>query len=188
MPKQASTTEQTLALPETSLLGTLAGTWGVIGVLVLLSRALWKLTPLAVEPFEKGGLSAIHWGLYAVFIVFMAYSEGYKGFQKAFAPRVVARAFHLARHPKPLHVLLAPFFCMGLFHATRKRLIISWVLTIFVVALVLSVPLLPYPWRNIVDAGVVVGLTWGALSVLVLALMAVSRGDTDVPPEVPEGK
>ena len=26
----------------------------------------------------------------------------------------------------PAIVLLAPLFCMGLFHATRKRLIVSW--------------------------------------------------------------
>ena len=55
---------------------------------------------------------------------------------------------------------------MGMMHATRKRQILSWSITLSIAALVAAVKRLPYPWRNIVDAGVVVGLTWGSVSIL----------------------
>lgn len=57
---------------------------------------------------------------------------------------------------------------MGLFHATKKRMIVSWAVTIGVAAIVAIVKRFPYPYRNIVDAGVVAGLTWGSLSIIVL--------------------
>jgi hypothetical protein len=57
---------------------------------------------------------------------------------------------------------------MGLIHATKKRKIISWSVTTGVAMIVAAVKRLPYPYRNIVDAGVVAGLTWGSISILVL--------------------
>ena len=60
--------------------------------------------------------------------------------------------------------LLAPFFAAGFFWACRRRLIISWVLVAFIIALVFAVQLLPQPWHAIVDCGVAIGLTYGTLS------------------------
>jgi hypothetical protein len=57
---------------------------------------------------------------------------------------------------------------MGLMHATTKRKIVSWSVTLGVAAIVAAVKRLPYPWRNIIDAGVVAGLTWGSLSIIVI--------------------
>lgn len=57
---------------------------------------------------------------------------------------------------------------MGLMHATKKRKIVSWSVTIGVAAIVAAVKKLPYPYRNIIDAGVVAGLTWGSLSIVFL--------------------
>jgi hypothetical protein len=57
---------------------------------------------------------------------------------------------------------------MGLFHATRKRKITSLSVSLGVAGIVAAVKRLPYPWRNVVDAGVVVGLSWGSLSILVI--------------------
>jgi hypothetical protein len=56
---------------------------------------------------------------------------------------------------------------MGLFHASRKRRAVSWGLAVGVYGLIRLVKSLAYPYRSIVDAGVVVGLSWGALSVAV---------------------
>jgi hypothetical protein len=141
--------------------------WGVLGVLALLGQALSRLTPLAIEPIERGMLGPGHWVLYVGWTVLNAYAEGYRGFQRAFVPRVVARALHLARHPHPLRVILAPVFCMALFHARRRDLVRAWVLLAAIVALVIVIRLLPQPWRGIVDAGVVAGLGWGAVALLV---------------------
>ena len=107
------------------------------------------------------------------------------GFQRAFSPRVVARARWLRRHPRPLPALLAPLFCMGLFHATPKRLRVSWGITLMVVGLIAGVRHLPAPWRGLVDAGVVVGLSWGTAAILGWGLVALTGGALPVAPDVP---
>lgn len=152
----------------------LIATWGMTGVVALIVSAIVRLSPLAIEPLTTG-MTPLQWTLYIGWSLFNLYAEGYKGFQKAFVPRAVARAFYVARYPRPLHVALAPLFCMGLFFATRKRLILSWGLVIGVTALVTLVRGLDQPWRGIVDAGVVLGLTYGTVALLV-AFVAVLRG------------
>jgi hypothetical protein len=102
---------------------------------------------------------------YVVTSLWFAYVEGYKGFQLKFAPLVVARSFTIE---KIHHFILAPLYSMGLFHATKKRMTVSWGVTLGVAAIVALVKRLPYPWRNIVDAGVVAGLSWGICAILVL--------------------
>jgi xanthine/uracil permease len=74
---------------------------------------------------------------------------------------------------------------MGLFHATKKRVIVSWSVTLGVAAIVAAVKKLPYPWRNIVDAGVVVGLTWGSVSIILNYFKALITGITPADPALP---
>lgn len=152
--------------------GFLAALWGILGVTALLVQALVRLTPLALEPLQQGQLSVLEGGLYGAWVLVNAYAEGYRGFQKRFAPRVAARVAALARRPTPLHALLAPAYCMGLFAAPRRRLITSWVLLVGLTLLVLLVRQLPQPWRGIIDGGVVIGLGWGLLAFLVFAISA----------------
>ena len=140
--------------------------WGLLGTLALLGDAVYRLLPKAIEPILEGQMSTGVWIAYAFSIVFMAYSEGYRGFQLRFSPRVVARAAQIGMTPWWCK-LLAPLFCMGLIHATRRRLIVSWVLLVGIVLLVAMISGLAQPWRGAVDAGVVVGLSWGMASVLV---------------------
>jgi hypothetical protein len=76
---------------------------------------------------------------------------------------------------------------MGLFHATKKRKIVSWSVSIGVAAIVAAVKRLPYPWRNIIDAGVVAGLTWGSLSIVVMYAKAWITGQPPaIDPALPE--
>lgn len=158
--------------------------WGVGGVCWLLGSAIYRLTPRALEPIETG-LDALGWLCMVGCVLFMAYTEGYKGFQKNFSPRVVARAAALAGRPRLVHVLFAPMFCMALFHATRKRLIVAWVILIGVIGLVTIVRTLEQPWRGIIDAGVVVGLSWGLIAIVVFAVRAVQGHPPDVDPGLP---
>ena len=118
----------------------------------------------------------------------MLYSEGYKGFQKGFSPRVVARAVHLSRHPVAWHVLLAPLYCMGYIHATKKRRIVALSVTAGVVTLVLVVGLLPQPWHGIVDLGVVAGLGYGVIAILAFALKVFVGRPLDWPTDVPDSE
>lgn len=124
--------------------------------------------------------------MYALSCFFFAYVEGYKGFHLKFSPLVVKRSFTLIigtpQGNNPLNYLLAPLYSMGLFAATRKRMIVSWSVTLGVATIVAAVKRLPLVSRCIVDAGVVVGLTLGSASILYHFLKSVVTGklpDTD---------
>lgn len=160
--------------------------WGIGGVLGFLANAIFRLWPLASAPIVDGSMTPTLWAISALWIAFMAYTEGYKGFHRAFSPRVVVRALWLARNPRPHLVVLAPVMCMGLIHATRKRMIVSWAILLGVVALVLAVRGLDQPWRGIVDGGVIVGLALGTLSIVVHTLRAFAGSPPTMPPDVPE--
>lgn len=153
--------------------------WGLLGVLALLGRALWRMTPIALEPLATDSLSSAQLGLYALWVIFNGYGEGYRAFQKAFCPRVVARAHHLATHPTWIRGLLAPLYCLSLFHANRKGLTVAWVMVAVIFVLVQVLGVTPQPWRGIVDGGVVVALGWGCVALLVFAVNTLLRG---VPP------
>jgi len=137
------------------------------------ARALVSLTPIALEPICTGQLGAWHWAVLVGWVVTNAYAEGLVGFHRKFSPRTVDRALYLGRNPSLGRVVLAPFFCMGLFHASRKTLIVSWSLLLGIVTLVIFMRQLEQPWRGIIDAGVVVGLALGLVSLCGLFLRAV---------------
>jgi len=159
--------------------------WGIVGVLLLLCFALYRLAPLAFELADTE-LSALHWAALGFSVVYMAYAEGYKGFHKGFAPRVVVRASFLRDNPKPLHILLAPLFCMGYIHSTRKRQLLSIGLTLMIICFIFLARTLAQPWRGILDAGVVVGLGIGILSICYFLALARFRPEALImSPEVP---
>lgn len=144
-------------------------------MLALLGRALYRLTPIAIEPIADGSLTPALWALYLGWVVFNAYGEGYRAFQKAFCPRVVARADHLAKAPRPLwHALLAPAYCLSLFHANRRGRTVAWCMIGGIALLVVLVSRAPQPYRGIVDGGVVVALAWGCLVLIALYLRALA--------------
>lgn len=164
-----------------------AGWWGIVGVIGLLSNAIVRLTPMALEPLQAG-VGAGVLAAYVANVVFFAWSEGWRGFHQRFSPRVVSRAATLRGEAPVVRKVLAPLFCMGLFGATRKRRIVSWTLITVIVLLVIGVRQLPQPWRGVVDAGVVVGLSVGVLSILWFVLGAVRGTWTGVDPELPESE
>ena len=151
--------------------------WGVGGVLILLLFAIYRLTPMAFA-LGDASMELKHWGILAFSISYMAYAEGIKGFHQGFAPRVVKRALYLKKNPRLSHVVFAPFFCMSYFYATRKRKISSLGLTGLIICFVILVRLLSQPWRGILDAGVVTGLTIGCGSIVYFLYLATIRGET----------
>ena len=153
--------------------------------MLLLVQATVRLAPRAAEPLLQGEVAPLHLMLYAASIVFNGYAEGYRAFQRQFSPRVVARGLWLARNPRWPLVLVAPLFCMGHIHATRRRVILAWGVTSGLVVLIVAVRMLPQPWRGIVDAGVVVGLGWGVLAILVYLVRGLSGAPMPVPTDVP---
>lgn len=139
--------------------------WGIAGVIAFLLFAIIRLSPRIWELGEHS-LSPVHWLALVVFVAWMVWAEGYKGFHLAFSPRVVARARYLRENSRPLLAVLAPVYCMGFIYASRKRMIVSYTLTLAIVILVLLLRITPQPWRGIVDAGVVAGLGLGILSLV----------------------
>lgn len=159
--------------------------WGVGGIVALLGFAVFRLSRMILDMWTYD-FSWYHWGSLVIMVVGMAYSEGYRGFQRAFAPRTAARARYLYHAPRLLHVLLAPAFCMGYFYTHRRHQIVAVSLTAGVLFAVVLLRFFPQPWRGIVDTGVVVGLTWGIISVLLYTLRAFTTTSFPYSPEVPE--
>jgi len=177
--------ETTLSAPR-SASATLISLWGIVGVVLIIGSALWRLTPLAIEPIADGSLTGGQWALMIGWSVFNAYAEGYRGFQLRFSPRTAARALYLGHNPSPLRVALAPLWCMGFFGATKRVLIAAWAVLLIVLGLVALVRALDQPWRGIVDAGVVVGLGWGLLSLIAFFVIGFAGNTLPADPQVPE--
>lgn len=165
-------------------MGTFGAIWGFTGVVTLIGLAIYRLAPRAWEALQSP-LSAGHWIFLVIFALFMLVAEGYRGFQKKFSPRTAARVKYLKEHPKGLHVILAPFFCMGYFFANKKTQITAICLTLGIVLLVILVRFLPFPWRGLVDFGVVLGLTYGVVSFAIFTIKALYCSDFPHSPEVP---
>lgn len=168
-------------------IGIIGALWGLAGVLLLLGFAVYRLAPFASEALSFD-LAWYHWAFLIFILAIMAYVEGYQAFQQAFSPRVAARARYLRTDGRLLHAVFAPLFCMAYFHAPRRRRITSLSVTAGIILLVVLIRFLPQPWRGFIDAGVVVGLTWGLISLAVFGLQAFTSEKFDYSPEVPEEK
>ena len=171
-------------LPGDLKLSWLAVLWGVGGMCVLLIFAVVRLAGIGLDSLAYP-FAWYHWVLLLANTAFMAYSEGYKGFQKAYSPRFAARVRHLRDNPRFSHSLLAPLFGMGFFHTTRERMRVSYPLTVVIVVFIIVVHQLPQPWRGIVDIGVVVGLCWGLISLIIYSWQALRWNDFPYSPELP---
>jgi hypothetical protein len=164
----------------------LIASWGVFGVVLLLSQAIYRLGTLALEA-HRMPLTPAQLGLSGAWMILNAYAEGYRAFQLRFSPRVVARALALAQQPTPTAVVLAPLFCMAFFHATRRARTIAWSTTVMVLCFIVLLRQVPQPWRGIVDGGVVVALVWGTLAIVLLFVRAVWLGKApNASPQLPE--
>ncbi len=172
---------------EGKIMGIFGAIWGLTGVLLLLGSAVYRLSPLAINAFSYD-FFWYHWLALFIILAFMSYAEGYRGFQKGFSPRVASRALYLKNNPRFLHVLFAPLFCMGFFHASRRRKITSVSVTSGIIVLIILVRFVAQPWRGIVDAGVVVGLAWGLISLIIFIFQAFSSKEFAYSPDVPEQK
>jgi len=92
----------------------------------------------------------------------------------------------LMQNPEVVSVIFAPLFCMGYFHAPVKRQLITISVTIGIIMLVLQIRFLQQPWRGIIDAGVVLGLVWGLVTLCFFSYQAIKLKQFDYPHEVPD--
>ena len=165
-------------------IGIVASLWGIAGACAILGFAILRMTGHVREGFEHSwGLA--HYVLLVPWLFFMLYSEGYKGFQKGYSPRVAARANFLRKNATWIRTVLAPIFCMGFFDSTRKRKIVIWILLTMITAFVILFQYIPQPWRGILDLGVVLGLSWGLIATLVFFFKYWLVDDSTADPEIP---
>lgn len=143
---------------------TVAAAWGVGGTVAVLLDAIVRLLPKALAPLREEVTPELI-AAYAASMAILGYAEGYRGFQKSFAPKVVTRALALRG---PLQTALAPLYCLGLL-GPPAVVVRGWALLAVIVGFVGIASQLDAQWRGAVDAGVVVGLSWGAVSILARA-------------------
>ena len=157
--------------------------WGILGVTIILGSAIIRVYPHVLDAFNVG-LSPLQWVVLFLWSIFMLVAEGYRGFQKLFSPRVAARTWHLVNHGSAIDLILAPLYCIGYFHATRKRMITSWTLTAMITLIVVVVRYLPQPWRGIIDNGVILGLLYGLVWVYIYTVKTFKNRIYLVDPEI----
>lgn len=167
------------------MVGRLGALWGLAGVALMLSFAIFRLALIGLDSFSYS-YQWFHWVALAFSIFFMAYSEGYKAFQKSYSPRLAARIRHVRDNPRFSHSLLSPLFSMGLFYAARRRLIATYLMLAMIVVFIIIAQQMPQPWRGILDLGVVVGLAWGLVSILVYSWHALTADNFPYSAELPE--
>ena len=149
-----------------SPLGIVGATWGILGVIGLLGQAIVRLGAASL------GALRMPWAWYhsafiIVWIPLMVFSEGYHGFQRGFSPRVAARAADLCARPTALRVALAPLFCIGYFGIERRNQLLILGITAVMLGLVVLIHTVPQPWRGAIDLGVIAGLLWGVIALVV---------------------
>jgi len=154
-------------------------------MVLLLLDAVVRLTPFALDALFEGQLELWHWVFFALWMGFMGYTEGYRGFYQRVGPSTAARAFYLADERPRKHVILAPIFCMAMYHADRRTLIVRWSLLVGIIILILIIRQMPQPLRGLVDAGVVLGLGIGLVSLLIFYVRGL-LGNVDPVPDFPE--
>lgn len=150
-------------------MGTLAAIWGIVGSIAILGYAIVRMAQHANEAIEyPWGIQ--HFLVLMIWVAFMAFSEGYRGFQRNFSPRVAARAIYLIDRSTITRLVLAPLFCMAFFGAPRKRRVTVIILTLLIATIVIVFRFIPQPWRGILDIGVIIGLGWGIVATLVFVV------------------
>lgn len=161
--------------------------WGVLGPMALLSSGVWRVFPYAIEPLlTPASLSVLHIVLYVVSIIFNAWTEGYRAFQKMIVPRILARAQWLTDNPERVNPILAPLFVAGFFAMQKRAIIVRYTFLVVIICVIIGMKFMPQPWRGIINAGVVVGLGWGVVAMGV-GLIQLFRGVVpDADPQLPD--
>ena len=166
------------------IIGSIAAFWGIVGASAILLMAVGRMFKHVIEGFGYT-LEIQHYALLIPWLFFMVYSEGYKGFQKGFSPRVAARACYLKNNATWLRAILAPLFCMGFFGSTRKRKIVIFCLLTAITSFVILFQYVPQPWRGVLDVGVVAGLSYGIIATWVFFLRYWFGSGEMADPEIP---
>ena len=146
-----------------NLLGIIGYIWGFLGISYMILHGLSCMIPYVIE-LDFRLFKWYHMISFFGVIIILGYSEGYKGFQKSFSPRTANRLYNIFLKPTFFRVFFSPFISMGFIESSKKLKYISYGLLLMIVMFILLIGKLNDPWRGIIDAGVIVGLSWGLVS------------------------
>lgn len=140
--------------------------WGLAGLTALLVRAVATIAPEAAEALASAS-GAPEWLLIATTTTAMIWFEGYRGFQRGLVPRLLERARAIAVGGSRTDQALAPLVALDLVRATRSRMARRWALVGGLTLLIIGTRAMNEPWRGALLCGVLAGLSWGLLTLLV---------------------
>ncbi|MBT3756892.1 MAG: hypothetical protein HOK80_08665 [Candidatus Cloacimonetes bacterium] len=141
--------------------------YSIGGVIAIFSSAIYRLYPHVKESMSLE-FSALNWTVLAAYLIVMIVGKGYFALHRGFVPRVIVRSEQIISNGNLIDKLLAPLYCMGFFKAPKKRMIISYLMILFIISFLVSASKIVQPWRGIIDLGVIVGLSLGIISLLLL--------------------
>ena len=141
--------------------------YSIGGVIAIFSSAIYRLYPHVQESISYE-FSILNWIVLVLYLIVMIVGKGYFALHRGFVPRVINRSELLVENGNLLDRLFAPLYCMGFFKAPKKRLIISYSMLLLIITFIASASKISQPWRGIIDLGVVIGLSLGILSLVIL--------------------
>jgi uncharacterized membrane protein YjdF len=148
--------------------------YSIGGVIFIFSSAIFRLFPHVKEGFSYS-LSNFQWIVLILYLMIMIVGKGYFALHRSFVPRVISRAELLTKKANLLDRLLAPLFCMGFIKAPLKRMIISYTMLFFIILFIISASRIAQPWRGIIDLGVIVGLSLGIVSLIIIGFGVIKK-------------
>mmetsp|Transcript_1957 Transcript_1957/g.2799 ORF Transcript_1957/g.2799 Transcript_1957/m.2799 type:complete len:208 (-) Transcript_1957:1119-1742(-) len=138
-----------------SCIGWVLSVYTFLVIIFVLVGATHGLGYLGSKAF-KDRLDAGEIAVLVANILFFVYVEGYLGFYRSWAPVTANRcmlAGSLLCREQPIQsgflILLSPLFALGYFWASKRRLVISYMLIVMIFLLAIGVRSLPQPWHAI---------------------------------------
>lgn len=148
---------------------TLVAAWALIGLSAVFLNAIVRLGARALDTLA-GGLTTGQWAVLVVLTLMFVYTEGIRGIQGRFAPRVAVRLHELLRRRRLHWDVLGPLYLLSLVGAPPRTLVRSWAGVTAIIIAVMIVRTFAEPWRGITDFAVVTALGWGLVAIIVRAI------------------
>lgn len=162
-------------------MGQIGYSWGIIGFAFILGRAVYSLG-LKVMELKGAELSLLHHVVLVLCVSLFTVGKGIFVLQKGTVTRFLERLRGVARRPSLWTIIGAPLVGIGLVDRKISVLLRGWGMVIVIVGAVILVNLAPFPWKQIILAGVASALLWGLVSLLVKGIISRPGGSQPVRP------
>ena len=159
----------------TSRIGFVAGLWGILGFVLLVTRALISLSSEIVDVLAAP-LVAWQWITFGTIVLAIGGLKGYFIFQLRFCPSYASRVGELNRpNVNLLHAVLAPLYCLNLIGAEKRERTRGILTVLAIFSMIVTARFVPFPWRGMILLGVVTALSWAAIATIVFSIRFMRR-------------